>query len=197
MRVRRFARLEYKERRRGAATESCRPQRWKTKRLHVWRDFGRGGCDAHVRKSQRRVSGCDRGCDACVNFGEETRESTGRLCRPRAKGKQLLICSPLTLLCWDQSLQDAAYRSRIFRTRNYRLWAHLLGAITRFGQSLAIIADWTRSSGSRYLGIGAVEKVAPSIFDRIKWQFNGTTDATIANRNGPELNEILLVLKLD
>jgi len=39
------------------------------------------------------------------------------------------------------------------------------------------------------LGIGAVEKVAPSIFDRIKWQFNGTTDATIANRNGPELNE--------
>lgn len=37
---------------------------------------------------------------------------------------------------------------------------YLLGAITRLGQSLAIIADWTRSSGSRYLGrIGTVEKI--------------------------------------
>lgn len=75
MRVRRFARLEH-ESSFGVmpATGPCRPQRWKTKRLHVWRDFGRGGCDVRVRKSQRRVSGCDRGCDACVNFGEETRE---------------------------------------------------------------------------------------------------------------------------
>lgn len=129
--------------------------------------------------------------------GEETHQ--GRLCRPRAKGRQLLIC-------FAPSRRSAA---EINHSRTERIvresWerqgttdfepTHLLGAVIRTRSSLAIIADWTRSSASRYLGSEkAIEKVTsrtvylPSIFDRTKWCSTPRKCNSIANRITSELN---------
>lgn len=87
-----------------------------------------------------RVSGCDRGCDACVNFGEETREHRQIMsptCQGKAAAYLLSLCAPLL-----RSITPGRGVSfGNLRDEELPTLSHLLGAITHLGQSLAIIAD--------------------------------------------------------
>lgn len=160
MRVWRFARPKHEKRRNHAGDGALRDGKQNV--CTSFMDFSRGGWCAPKRGSQRAAKEPrDGGARRVREFlwGDERKHTKVDYVAHVPRESSCLSASlpSRRSAAEDQSLslgRSGIVRKILRATRSYRLWAHLLGAVTRThrGTSLAIIADWTRSSAFRYLG---------------------------------------------